>query len=416
MEKLKANELKERVKSIKETYHRAFSEGTDKELYTLLLKWAKGKTEKLSKKELNFLKLLVSKGYKRFASYNLFRLNKLPIYYQTLYLQGLGQKKIFAQYYKEKNISIHSRINKIDKMISKFVNNFSEWLEDDDSMNKKNLNFYKYVDPEKPIAIPRPISKKNFIKLLAYCWNTKWRMILLTQLICGNRKSEVLSLKKEWIDYDMKQIYHPNTKKGKFRAYFFEDEYFEILKEWVKVYPDSEWIFPKEQNDSVKDKNIDDPIQPQTYHIMFDEARKKAKLDYRHPFHKDKFRFSTHSIRQTFCLMLLRQGIKPVVVQKLMGHSKLETTMSYYAYIPDQESKEAICSIFGGDSEVKIGEKETAKTSIQKKKEELQNKPMNPIEVLQLKLINDEITPEAYRDKLKIINEETEKANPDYFG
>ena len=43
--------------------------------------------------------------------------------------------------------------------------------------------------------------------------------------------------------------------------------------------------------------------------------------------------YSLHSYRHTFATMLLEKGVNPKIVQKLLGHQDIETTLGTYSHV-----------------------------------------------------------------------------------
>jgi len=43
--------------------------------------------------------------------------------------------------------------------------------------------------------------------------------------------------------------------------------------------------------------------------------------------------YPLHRYRHTFATMLLEEGVNPKVVQKLLGHSDIETTLGTYSHV-----------------------------------------------------------------------------------
>ena len=46
--------------------------------------------------------------------------------------------------------------------------------------------------------------------------------------------------------------------------------------------------------------------------------------------------YTLHSYRHTFATMLLEEGVNPKIVQKMLGHADIETTLGIYSHVLDE--------------------------------------------------------------------------------
>lgn len=53
-------------------------------------------------------------------------------------------------------------------------------------------------------------------------------------------------------------------------------------------------------------------------------------------------RFSMHVLRHTFATRCIEASMKPVTLQRLLGHSSLQITMNRYVHITEDEKKKEI--------------------------------------------------------------------------
>ena len=53
-------------------------------------------------------------------------------------------------------------------------------------------------------------------------------------------------------------------------------------------------------------------------------------------------RFTVHDLRRSCAPELLRRGVAPKTVQRILGHANLTTTMKYYAAVTDKDLQSAM--------------------------------------------------------------------------
>lgn len=75
------------------------------------------------------------------------------------------------------------------------------------------------------------------------------------------------------------------------------------------------------------------------------DERMRAKAEGREPAVFEHF--SSHTMRHTFATRALENGIPPKVVQELLGHSTIKTTMDIYTHVLPQTKNEEIKKIAG---------------------------------------------------------------------
>jgi integrase len=128
--------------------------------------------------------------------------------------------------------------------------------------------------------------------------NTKCYLIIaLIQLRNGSRISESIRAFKEWIRTSKTEIYVRVSKKKK-----HEDRLMVIPQE-IQQY----------RMLCVELLDVDDRVL---------RERVRAILHY-------YFKINTHSLRYAFITFLLRSGVNPALVSKIIRHTRLDTLMSY---------------------------------------------------------------------------------------
>lgn len=175
------------------------------------------------------------------------------------------------------------------------------------------------------IIIPlKPHEIKKFLKQLrAY----RDQAIVYLMLFCGLRSHEVLELEIKDIDFIENKI----TVKGKGlkqRALPIPESVRKTLRHYIN------FERPEVTHDKLitvlKEPNRGKPLARESLRTIFKHHRNAVSLRRLHP----------HLFRHTFCSNLIKEGVTLPVVQKLMGHSDIETTMMYVHMGIDDVTKE----------------------------------------------------------------------------
>lgn len=257
------------------------------------------------------------KSYK--ADENFFKTHILPTW------NNLPMNKLAKQDITNKHISLlsynklsPSTANKLLKYLSYFYNLAILWEIPNVTLNPtKNIKPFK-VDN----LMERYLNKDEINRILFYASkinNPFIKPIIQTLLLTGGRKSEVLNLKWNDVDFDNQILTFTDTKSNKNRKIPISKMLLDVLKNLTKI---NEYLFP-----SLKLKNR--PFQNLTYYWQI--IRRQAML-------KD---VRIHDLRHTFASILVNQGVSLYEVQKLLGHSSISITQRY-AHLSNESLKNAV--------------------------------------------------------------------------
>lgn len=231
---------------------------------------------------------------------------------------------------------------------------------------------------EKGRKLPNVLNKKQLLKLFGCIEETDVFIGSLLALFCGLRVSEVCSLKKQDVDFENEKIKVVQGKGSKDRYVMLPYRFKPILKKWFRV-NDSDLVIPAVFKDKMSGSQLS---------IRFRKYLEKANL--RIQTGKSKtgqplYAYSFHTLRHTYATFLLERGVDLYYVQRALGHSDIHTTQ-IYTHISNKDLKNKIEFAFG-------------KKVSHRKQESL----TDPIQVLQLRYANGDISIDEYNSKLEVL-------------
>jgi integrase/recombinase XerD len=193
--------------------------------------------------------------------------------------------------------TIHSRINAI-----KFY--FETVLQ------RKDF-FISMPRPKKPSKLPKSITQQDVRKLFLAVDNLKHQVILKLVYGMGLRVSEVVNLHVNDIDSTSMKVHVRCAKGKKDRIVNLPFSVLEQLRTYYKVYKPKQYLFEGQAGGQ---------YSVRTVQIVFKTAMLKAGIN------KD---IGIHGLRHSFATHLLEAGTDISYIQKLLGHSNINTTLVY---------------------------------------------------------------------------------------
>jgi integrase/recombinase XerD len=161
---------------------------------------------------------------------------------------------------------------------------------------------------------PRVYSVEELEKLLTVgCPHPKHRAFLMTVYGAGLRLNEACHLKPAHIDSARMQLRVEQGKGRKDRYTLLSPRLLQELRSYWKICRPSVWLFPAPRNPQ-------QPILDGTAAKIFQRALQRAGLPNKG---------GIHSLRHSFATHLLEAGVEITVVQRLLGHSSISTTVTY---------------------------------------------------------------------------------------
>ncbi len=160
--------------------------------------------------------------------------------------------------------------------------------------------------------LPQVLDTSEVKRLLKVTDNPKHRMFLMTVYGTGLRLSEAIKLQARDIDSARMQMLIRQGKGNKDRYTLLSPRLLQELRLYWRQYQPRLWLFPG--------KPPQRHICSTTAYRIYCGARDRAKIT------KDG---GIHILRHSFATHLIENGVELAVVQRLLGHRHLSTTMRY---------------------------------------------------------------------------------------
>ena len=197
------------------------------------------------------------------------------------------------------------------------ISAFFQWMALEEMITKNPMLIIKPIKTTDEIR--KPFSDVEIDSLRSACKNLKERAIVEVLLSSGVRVSELCDLKLADIDLNTLTVYVLHGKGDKERTTYITPVAMKHLKKYINGRNGDEYIFINKNRGQLK---------PGGVRFILNKLAERAGVKNTHP----------HRFRRTFATGLAARGMPIQEIQKLMGHSKLDTTMEY-VFTSDEQVK-----------------------------------------------------------------------------
>ncbi len=194
--------------------------------------------------------------------------------------------------------SIHSRMNAL-----KFY--FEQVLH-------REKMFFEIPRPKKPFHLPQVLNKEEIAALIKAIENVKHKTMLMVAYGCGLRVSEITNLMVTDIDGKRRLMMIRKGKGKKDRIISLSPALLIMLRAYYRMYKPKKFLFEGAQPAT--------PYSIRSLESIIQQAKQKAGIS------KNG---SMHMLRHSFATHLLDKGTDVVLIQKLLGHNDIKTTLRY---------------------------------------------------------------------------------------
>ena len=189
------------------------------------------------------------------------------------------------------------------------LSSFFAWLTNEEIISK---NIMSSIDVIKcPITIKKPFSDVEIDALRSACKNVKERAIIEFLLSTGVRVEELSKMEINDVDFATRTVNVRHGKGDKQRFTYISSIAIKYLKEYLEARKaESNYLFCNYRGTKLGTGGI---------RAILNTIAKAAQVENVHP----------HRFRRTFATTLSHRGMDVQEIQKLLGHTNLNTTMKY---------------------------------------------------------------------------------------
>lgn len=178
-------------------------------------------------------------------------------------------------------------------------------------MFNTSINLEFLFPTRKPEKLPVIISKKDVLATINKANNIKHKSMIALVYSAGLRVGELIDLKILDID-SSRMIIHVKAAKGnKDRIIPLSEKLLKMLRLYYKEFSPSEYLFEGQKGGKYTSSS---------FNKLLKSAAKKAGINKN---------ITAHTLRHSYATHLLENGTDIRVIQKLLGHNSIKTTMIY---------------------------------------------------------------------------------------
>jgi site-specific recombinase XerD len=183
--------------------------------------------------------------------------------------------------------------------------------------------------------LPAVLSVEEVRSILAQVKNFPHHVFLSTVYSCGLRLDEARHLEVSDIDSQRMMIHVHRGKGAKDRYVALPQPTLHWLRQYWLTHRHPRLVFPARGHKTTDAKQAIQPMAKSSVQSAFRQAKREAGVL--------KKGVAVHTLRHSYATHLLEAGVNLRVIQRYLGHSRLETTMLYLHLT--QKGQEDACQI-----------------------------------------------------------------------
>lgn len=178
-------------------------------------------------------------------------------------------------------------------------------------IHNNTVDFSAVYPTQRPQHIPEVMSKKEVKAVFHNIKNEKHLAMITTIYALGLRSGELIGLRINDISGERKTIHIHNAKGNKDRILPLPAKLHTLLQDYFRKYNPVEFLFNGQSNGAYSAESL---------RKVFKTACAKAGFSKK---------FTLHTLRHSYATHLLESGTDVRIIQQLLGHNSIKTTMIY---------------------------------------------------------------------------------------
>lgn len=175
----------------------------------------------------------------------------------------------------------------------------------------RGKEFYDLPRPKKPFTLPNILAEEEIIALIQGIDNLKHRAMIMAGYAGGLRVSEIIHLKVGDIDSKRMTIHIRCAKGKRDRIVPLSKKLLVVLRKYYIQYKPIDYLFEGQFGGAYSARSAQKILM---------EAKKKVGINKKG---------SIHSLRHSYATHLMESGTDLRLIQELLGHNSIRTTMLY---------------------------------------------------------------------------------------
>jgi integrase/recombinase XerD len=248
---------------------------------------------------------------------------------ETMRIRGLTERTIDNYVRAVAALTRHYRVNPLD-LTREQIDSYLHFMLHERKLAAATVNlhmdsmktFFRLMAPQNtmmvgschvktPRRIPRVLSREEVERLIAAVHNLKHKAAVMLLYSSGLRLHECITLLPAHIESDRMKVRVEQGKGKRDRYTVLSKRTLATLKDYYRAYRPKGWLFEGRDGDHYSARSVGKVVC---------DAAVKAKFGKR---------VTPHTLRHCFATHLMEAGVALPVIQKLLGHTSIKTTMLY---------------------------------------------------------------------------------------